>query len=63
MKALALLLCLVFVVLAVLTATGVTSLAPAIGLNGHAHVKHTILYGVLAVLSLVWYRFQGNQTR
>ena len=63
MKALALLLCLVFVVLAVLTATGVTSFAPAIGLNGHAHVKHTILYGVLAVLSLVWYRFQGNQTR
>lgn len=63
MKPLALLLSVVFIVLAILTATGATSFAPAIGLNGHHHVKHTILYGVLAVLSLVWYRFQANQSR
>lgn len=60
MKALAILLAILFLVLAILTATGVASFAPAIGLNGHHHVKHTILYAVLAVFSVLWLRFQAN---
>ncbi|MDQ2681127.1 MAG: hypothetical protein M3Y21_08925 [Candidatus Eremiobacteraeota bacterium] len=60
MKMLALVLGIIFVVLAILTATGVVSAVPWLGLNGHTHVKHTILYAVLAILSFLWMRFQSN---
>ncbi len=60
MKMLALILGIIFVVLAILTATGAVSAVPLLGLNGHAHVKHTILYAVLAILSFLWMRFQAN---
>jgi hypothetical protein len=53
MKPLSLLLALVFFVVAVLYWTG-------IGLQHH--VKHGILALVLALLCLVWYRFQTAQT-
>jgi hypothetical protein len=56
MKALAVVLGIIFVILAVLTATGVAHFAPAIGLNGQHHTKHTILYAVLAILCFVWAR-------
>lgn len=61
MKVLAAILALVFIVLAVLTATGAVNLhSHAIGLNGQRHLKHTILYALLAILSLVWMRFAAN---
>lgn len=56
MKVLAVALGVLFAILAVLTATGVAHFAPAIGLNGVHHTKHTILYGVLAILCFVWAR-------
>lgn len=56
MKALAVVLGIIFVILAILTATGVAHFAPAIGLNGVHHTKHTILYAVLAILCFVWAR-------
>ncbi|MEO6913885.1 MAG: hypothetical protein ABI182_07695 [Candidatus Baltobacteraceae bacterium] len=63
MKMLALVLGIIFIVLAILTATGATSFLPVLGLDGHPHVKHTILYVVLAILSFLWMRFQSNTTR
>ncbi len=60
MKMLALILGIVFIILAILTATGAASFLPILGLNGHPHVKHTILYAVLAILSFIWMRFQSN---
>ncbi len=57
MKILALVLAAVFILLAVLAATGSTSFMPVLGLDGTHHVKHAILYAILAILSLVWFRF------
>lgn len=52
MKNLALILAVVFFVLAVLYWTGITPL-------GH-HVKHGILFFILGILSLIWMRFAGT---
>ncbi|HEY8298098.1 MAG TPA: hypothetical protein VIG32_08770 [Candidatus Baltobacteraceae bacterium] len=60
MKNLALGLAILFVILAILTATGIASFFPAIGLNGHPHMKHTIMYVILAVLCFIWMRFAAN---
>jgi hypothetical protein len=60
MKNLALVLAIVFIILAILTATGIASFLPAIGLDGHHHAKHTILYFVLAVLCFIWMRFASS---
>lgn len=56
MKVLAVVLGIIFVILAILTATGVAHFAPFIGLDGHRHTKHTILFAVIAVLCFVWAR-------
>jgi hypothetical protein len=63
MKILAIVLALFFIVLAVTAAFGLCSYVPAIGLDGTHHTKHAILYAILGVLSLVWYRFQNNAAR
>ena len=60
MKMLALVLGIIFVVLAILCFTGVTNFLPALGLDGTRHMKHGIGYLILAVLSFVWMRFQAN---
>jgi len=60
MKILALILGLVFVLFAITAATGICSAVPALGFDGGRHLKHAILYAVLAVLSLFWYRFLAN---
>jgi hypothetical protein len=54
MKALALVLAVAFVVLAVLYFTGNAPYPHGV------HVKHAVLMLVLAVASLVWFRFQSN---
>lgn len=56
MKLIAVVLGCIFVILAILTATGAVSAVPAIGLDGHHHTKHTILYAVIAVLCFIWAR-------
>ncbi len=58
MKALALILVVVFFVLGLLYALGVIQVFTSAG-HGH-HIKHLILFWGLAVLSLIWYRFQVN---
>jgi hypothetical protein len=64
MKALAGILVVIFVILAALAI--LHPLAPgkitsAIGFsNDKPHIKHAIAYFVLALLSLVWIRFQTN---
>ena len=57
MKPLALILAAVFVIVAVLYFVGHGPLAaPGV------HVKHGIVSIILALLCLVWYRFQSNTT-
>jgi len=60
MKVLAVVLGIIFIVLAVLTWTGAARFLPAIGLDGVHHVKHTILYAVIAVLCFVWARMSAT---
>jgi hypothetical protein len=63
MKALAIALALIFVACAVLSIMhplGPSSLTHALGFSSDkAHAKHPFLYLILAVLSLVWLRFQS----
>ncbi|HEY5257458.1 MAG TPA: hypothetical protein VIJ12_03690 [Candidatus Baltobacteraceae bacterium] len=61
MKALAIVLTIVFIVAAVLTATGAAHFAPVLGFNGTHHLKHTILYVVLAVLCAIWARMDVSR--
>ena len=56
MKALALVLFVVFLIAAVLAFTGVAHFSHILGFDGARHVKHTIAYAVLAVLCLLWAR-------
>ncbi len=63
MKVLAIVLAVVFIVLCILTATGAMSFAPALGVDGTHHTKHAVLYAVLALLSLVWFRFASAPRR
>ncbi len=58
MKALAIVLALVFFVAGILYMTGMLQLF-AHHETG-PHVKHAILAWVLALLSLIWYRFQSS---
>lgn len=60
MKTLALILAIIFFVLAILTFTGATNIMPLIGLNGAHHTKHSIAYFVLGILCLVWMRMAGG---
>ncbi len=67
MKALAGILVVVFIVLAAIAIAHPlepNSLTRAIGFsNDKPHTKHAIAYFVLALLSLVWIRFQTNAAR
>jgi predicted Co/Zn/Cd cation transporter (cation efflux family) len=58
-KTLALVLALVFILAAILAITGIASFSHVLGFDGTRHLKHAILYAVLAVLSLLWARM-GN---
>jgi hypothetical protein len=65
MKAFALVLFVVFVacaILSVLHPLAPSSLTDALGFSSDKpHVKHPVLYLVLAVLSLIWLRFTSTQ--
>jgi hypothetical protein len=60
MKLIAVLLGVIFIILAVLTWIGTTHFAPAIGLDGKHHTKHTVLYAVIALLCFVWARMSTS---
>jgi hypothetical protein len=59
MKALAIVLAVVLVVLAVLSWQGIGDFAPWLGINGHHNVKHPLLFVILAALCLLWARMQA----
>jgi hypothetical protein len=63
MKALALLLAVVFVACAILSIAhplDPNAVTSALGFSSDkAHTKHPVLYFVLAVLALIWLRFQS----
>lgn len=46
----------VFLIAAVLAFTGMAHFSHVLGFDGQHHVKHGIVYAVLAVLSLLWMR-------
>jgi hypothetical protein len=67
MKALAGILVVIFIVLAAVAVAHPlepSSLTRAIGFSSDKpHMKHAIAYFVLALLALVWIRFQNNPVR
>jgi hypothetical protein len=56
MKALSIVLAIAFFVLAALYWTGAVQIAVH---DGGPHHKHAILFAVLGILSLIWFRFQS----
>ena len=60
MKAIAAVLGIIFIVLAILAWTGAVRFAPVLGLDGHHHTKHGIVYIILAVLCFVWARMSTD---
>lgn len=65
MKALAIVLAVVFIgcaILSIVHPLEPSSITRALGFSSDkAHAKHPFLYFVLAVLSLIWLRFQSAQ--
>ncbi len=59
MKMLALIVAVVCFLVAILYWVGV-KLIPALGMNGHHHRNHGILFFILGALALVWMRFASN---
>lgn len=60
MKPLALLLALVFFVLGILYGLGTINAFTKSGTTHEHHITHLVLCWVLALLALVWYRFQSS---
>ena len=56
MKILAIVLFVIFLIAAVLAFTGMAHFSHALGFDGRHHLKHAIVYAVLAVLCLLWMR-------
>lgn len=56
MKILALVLVAVFIIAAILAFTGAANFSHILGFDGQRHVKHAIVYAILAVLALLWVR-------
>lgn len=63
MKMLALVLAVVFFVLGVLYGLGTINVFTKSGAEHAHHVSHLVVCWVLALLSLIWYRFQSSPAR
>jgi Co/Zn/Cd efflux system component len=62
MKTLALVLALIFIVAAILAYGGFAHFSShLLGFDGGHNTKHAILYAILAILSLLWYRMSNPQ--
>ena len=57
MKPLAAVLAIVFFIIAILYATGALQIGSS---HPGRHLSHAVLFAVLGVLSLVWFRFQSG---
>jgi hypothetical protein len=62
-KALALFLAALFFVLGVLYGLGTINWFTKSGTEHAHHITHLVLCWILALLSLIWYRFQSNPSR
>ena len=60
MKALALLIAAVFFVLGILYFTGTINAFTKSGTEHAHHVSHLVVCWIIALLALVWYRFQSS---
>ena len=56
MKVLAIVLAAVFIIAAVLAFTGAAHFSDLLGFDGQRHLKHAIVYAILAILALLWVR-------
>lgn len=56
MKVLAIVLGIVFAIAALLAVTGSAHFSHLLGFDGHRHLKHTVLYAILALLCFGWAR-------
>ncbi len=63
MKVLALLLALVFFVLGALYGLGTINFLTKSGTEHAHHISHLVVCWVLALLCLIWYRFQTSSVR
>lgn len=63
MKPIALILALIFFVLGLLYGLGKIEFLTRSGATHHSHISHLILCWVLALLCLIWARFQGSPAR
>jgi len=61
LKILATVLFIVFLIAAVLAFTGMAHFSHVLGFDGQRHIKHGIVYAILAVLSLLWMRMAPAQ--
>ena len=59
MRALALVIGVIFAIGAVLAFSGLAHGSHTLGFDGHVHIKHGILYAVIAVLAFLWARMSG----
>ena len=59
MRALAIVIGIIFAIGAVLAFTGNAHFSHTLGFDGHRHTKHGILYAVIAVLAFIWARMAG----
>lgn len=63
MKALAVVLALVFFVVGLLYGMGMINVLTKSGTEHSHHITHLVAFWILAILSLVWYRFQSSPAR
>lgn len=60
MKVLAVVLGIIFVLAAICTATGILHFSHALGFDGARHLKHTILYAIIALLCFAGARMSSD---
>lgn len=60
MKLLAIVLAIVFFVVGLLYGLGYINILTKSGTSHAHHISHLVLFWVLAILSLIWYRFQSS---
>ncbi len=63
MKTLALALAVIFFILGILYGLGTINVFTKSGTEHAHHVSHLVVCWVLALLSMIWYRFQSSPSR